>query len=227
MNRLTRLVFDYKGGRGPAHRFRVKRIKLLKDIINSLPPDQEIRIIDLGGTEIFWNAVGYDYLRSRQVKIFLLNLGEVPVSEDRRDLFVPITGDACDFDTGKRKFDVCFSNSVIEHVGDINRMISFAETMKRLAPIYVCQTPNFWFPIEPHFFFLGFQFLPEPMRVRLVQHFALGHFPKTPDVIEAYRLVQSCHLLDKTLFRTLFDDAEIQTERFLLFSKSYTAVRRG
>jgi len=48
------------------------------------------------------------------------------------------------------EFDLVFSNSVIEHVGDFERMRQFVHEARRVAKSYWIQTPSKWFPIEPH-----------------------------------------------------------------------------
>ncbi len=54
----------------------------------------------------------------------------------------------------------------------------FADNVRRLAPRYYVQTPNYWFPFEPHFRTVGFQYLPERLRVMMLRRFALGFFQK-------------------------------------------------
>ncbi|HKK29154.1 MAG TPA: class I SAM-dependent methyltransferase [Alphaproteobacteria bacterium] len=218
-------VYNYSEGKGLAFHFRQRRAKLIKELISRLAAshNKPLRILDVGGTEMFWRAVGYEYLEDTGVHITLLNLTQAPV--ERTDLFESMAGDACELPFENNSFDLCFSNSVIEHVGDFRRMMMFAEEVRRVAPSYYCQTPNFWFPIEPHFFFPGYQFLPEPVRVWLNRRFTLGHHKKVPDVKDAYLSVQSARLLDRTAFSALFDDARIERESFLLLSKSLIAIR--
>src|SRR5207247_10104231 len=83
-----------------------------------------------------------------------------------------ITGDACDPPSvlGRDRFDLVFSNSVLEHVGGHERRKRFAETARRLAPHHWVQTPYRYFPLEPHFLFPGYQFLPLAARAALVRH---------------------------------------------------------
>src|SRR5207237_1387080 len=57
------------------------------------------------------------------------------------------------------------SNSVIEHVGDRPQQRTFAREIQRVGKRYWVQAPNRNFPVEPHFLFPAFQFLPISMRV--------------------------------------------------------------
>ncbi len=46
------------------------------------------------------------------------------------------------------------------------------------AALLRAETPNYWFPFEPHFRTVGFQYLPERLRVMMLRRFALGFFQK-------------------------------------------------
>ena len=73
-----------------------------------------------------------------------------------------VLGDACDLPSALRgqRFDLVFSNSVIEHVGGHSRRAAFADSVHALSDHHWVQTPYRYFPLEPHFLFPGFQFLP-------------------------------------------------------------------
>jgi hypothetical protein len=49
-----------------------------------------------------------------------------------------------------------------------------AEEVRRVGQHYFLQTPNRYFPIEPHFVFLFFQFLLRVLQTALVRHLSLG-----------------------------------------------------
>lgn len=54
------------------------------------------------------------------------------------------------FPFGDKEFDVCWSNAVIEHVGNIDKQQFFLSEVKRVAPKAFLTTPNRLFPIEVH-----------------------------------------------------------------------------
>lgn len=49
-----------------------------------------------------------------------------------------------------KSFDVCWSNAVIEHVGDQEKQLFFLKEIKRVSKKAFVTTPNKYFPIEPH-----------------------------------------------------------------------------
>lgn len=98
-----------------------------------------------------------------------------------------------------------------------------ATEVRRIGRSYYVQTPNRNFPIEPHFVFPFFQFLPVSMRVWLIQHFNLGWCERTPDYAQALVEVTSIRLLDRRECQTLFPEANIIEERFCGAVKSFVA----
>ena len=57
-----------------------------------------------------------------------------------------------------------------------------------------------------------FHWLPEPLRVSLVQRFELGHQSGANSLHEAGSKVKSVRLLDRKMYRALLSEAEIPTE---------------
>jgi len=49
-----------------------------------------------------------------------------------------------------KTFDICWSNAVIEHVGNRDRQILFLKEINRVAKIAYITTPNKYFPVEVH-----------------------------------------------------------------------------
>jgi len=88
------------------------------------------------------------------------------------------------------------------------------------------QTPYRYFPVEPHWLFPGFQFLPLAARVAVSRRWPLGHVrsPKVPSAA-AVRDVTSVELLTLTELRSLFPDAHVYRERFCGLVKSIVAYR--
>jgi SAM-dependent methyltransferase len=114
-------------------------------------------------------------------------------------------------------FPLAFSSSVIEHVPKALHE-PFASEIRRVAQRYYVQTPNKWFPIEPHYQFPFFHFLPERLQRALNRRFTLGWQQKGS--------WEEITLLSARDLRRLFPDGEIHRERLFGLTKSLMVVRR-
>ena len=188
---------------------------------------ERVSILDVGGTVRYWAQVLDDSMRGLQPVITIVTPAATPaVTNDPRIRIV--RGDGCDLAMFRdREFDVVHSNSVVEHVGDWARMQRFAAEIRRLAPRYYVQTPNFWFPVEPHSMTPFLHWMPLPWRLSLVQRYALGNWRRAGDVSEAMARIEGARLLDRRMLQSLFPDAAIAVERFALLPKSLIAVRES
>lgn len=215
----------YSDPAAASFRYRARRFAYLKPLIEAIIAEKgSCRIADIGGTEYYWNIFG-SYTEDRPVEITLMNL-EAPAV--RSPKFHSIVADATDlsgFDDNA--FDLVHSNSVIEHVGNWDRMSRMAQHVRRLAPVYFVQTPNFWFPYEPHFRFPFFHWMPEQVRAELLMKFNLGFGGRRTTYDAAMRGVQSAALLSARQMRELFPDADMVKERTFGLTKSYMAIRRA
>ena len=190
-----------------ANRFRQKRMQRFLEVVPT-QADRPLRILDVGGTTNYWHALPGLYGRN-DVEITIVNLGHQRVDDKNLKLR---QGDARDLSQfSDLSFDIVHSNSVIEHVGLWRDMQRMAAEVRRLAPSYFVQTPNYWFPIEPHFKLPFVQFLPTPLRSRIRNVIWPGH---------------SIELIGARQMRVLFPDAMIERERIAGLTKSLIAVKR-
>ncbi|MEO8578366.1 MAG: class I SAM-dependent methyltransferase, partial [Gemmatimonadales bacterium] len=153
--------------------------------------------------------------------VTLLNVEHQPVTSSK---FVSAAGDARampQFAAGS--FDVVFSNSVIEHVGSYDQQRAMAAEIRRVGKRYWVQTPNKRFPLEPHFLFPFFQYLPSAVRTQLVNRFDVGWYKRIPDLAAARAEVDSIQLLTKRKFAALFPGATIHSEKIGGLTKSFVA----
>jgi hypothetical protein len=150
---------------------------------------------------------------------------ENPEAED--NIFQSSLADACALPFPDNSFDMVHSNSVVEHVGRWGSMKAFAGEVRRLAPSYYVQTPNFWFPIEPHYGVPFIHWLPQQARASLLTKMSLGRFGRTDDIGEALDIVQENDLLTVPQIKVLFPDAEVRIERLASMPKSLIAIRRS
>lgn len=95
--------------------------------------------------------------------------------------------------------------------------------IRRVGKRYFVQTPNYYFPVEPHFLVPGFQFLPVDARARMLNSFDLGWTKREPHLARARAVVDSVKLLRRKDVATCFPDAAIYDERYCGLSKSFIA----
>lgn len=214
MTMLQRLA-DVHDARSLSNRLRARRFARFERLVAPLP--RPLRIIDLGGTPSFWQQRGW--ADRGDVEITTVNLE--PMDAGGRALRT-VVGDVTDLDTlPDGAYDVAFSNSVIEHLHTFENQQRMAATIRRLAPACWVQTPNYWFPIEPHFHVPGWQWMPHAMRRRLIQRTRCGWRGPCPDPREADDVVREVRLLRRRELRRLFPDATIEPERFGGLTKSW------
>ena len=226
VGRITKALTNYHDPRSFGSRLRARRIRPLTEMIEEVRSLKgSVRIIDVGGTEAYWRILPTDYLAERDVTITLVNMpGEVVPS--RSAVFDYLEADGCDLESIEAGcYDIAHSNSVIEHVGDWNRMVAFAKEVARVAPRYFVQTPNYWFPMEPHFMSPFFHWLPIGTRARLLRAMPLGAWERATSEAESLRAVSSIRLLRREELQELFPTASIETERVAGLPKSLIAIK--
>lgn len=202
--------------------FRKRRFGFFTEFLKQASPmNRPVRILDIGGTQQYWLNMGL--VLGPETEIVLLNLYENEVSAPG---FSSIVGDACNLKgIQDNSFDIVFSNSVIEHLFTKNQQQKMADEVTRVGRSYFIQTPNKYFPIEPHWLFPFFQFLPFSVKVFLTQHFTLGHIKKAKNKEAAIALVKEVRLLSKKEFTSFFKDAKIFEEKIGGLTKSFTAYK--
>jgi hypothetical protein len=196
-------------------RARQKRWEYFRELAGSV--ERPVKILDVGGTDTVWERIGL--AGQSDVHITLLNIYDVSTKYTN---ITSVMGTACSMPQfADKEFDIVFSNSVIEHVGGDREIRQMADEIVRVGKKYYIQTPNRYFPIEPHFFFPWFQFLPVSVRATLVQNFQLGWRPKCPDRAQAEAEARSIHLLSKREMKALFPGAHLIEERVFGLTKSF------
>jgi hypothetical protein len=204
-----------------SNRMRGKRFELFEALTAGL--DRPLRIIDIGGTTNFWVQRGW--AGRDDVEITMVNLH----AEDPRGHanLRGVIGDATNLaEYADGEFDIAFSNSVIEHLFTRDAQDAMAREVKRVAKAYWVQTPNFWFPMEPHFLVPGWQYMPERLRVAILRRRQVGHRGPARSAEEARSLVREVRLMRKREIKRLFPEATLYEERFYGLTKSFV-VHRG
>jgi len=217
------MLIDAANGWKPgsaAQRLRQARLKLFTDLAQGMA--HPIRVLDVGGTHHFWLAMDRSALPP--MEITFLNMWAY---EPDLPNATAVVGDARDLSRyADRQFDIVFSNSVIEHVGGFREQARMARECVRVGKSYCIQTPNWAFPIEPHFLFPGFQYLPLPVRARLHAWRRWGWWAKAEGYYEALAEVESIRLLTRRELQHLFPDADLHVEYFFGLPKSFVVHGR-
>jgi hypothetical protein len=180
-----------------------------------------VRILDIGGTNSFWEQRGW--AGRTDVHVVLVNLDAEPSRHENIEARAGDATDLSEFPDGA--FDVVFSNSVIEHLATVDRQAAMAMEVRRLAPLYWVQTPNFWFPVEPHFLTPGWHWLPAKLRVALLRRRRWGWRGPCPDLADAQALVNEIRLMRGRELTRMFPDATLTKERIGPLVKSFVVVR--
>jgi hypothetical protein len=208
-----------------SNRMRARRFQGFDRLVEEATAglDRPARILDVGGTNRFWEHRGWT--DRDDVEIVTVNLAAEPRVHPNVQ---PCVGDATDLsDFPDGAFDVVFSNSVIEHLGNLDSQAAMAWEVRRLARRYWVQTPNYWFPVEPHFLTLCWHWLPRRVRVALLRRHRFGWRGPCPDPEGARATVDEIRLMKRRELKRLFPDAELRAERIGPFVKSFVAVRSG
>lgn len=215
---IARRLANHEDPRSLARRFRARRFALLSGLLDRLP--RPWRLLDVGGTPGYWRDMGFRVPDGCEITILNLGAERERIAEG----IVTTPGDARALEYGNASFDVVFSNSVIEHLGTHEAQRSMAREVMRVGRRYFVQTPNFWFPVEPHFLVPAFQWLPRQARIAIVERFRPGWYGRDVRArADAERVVDEIRLLTRREMRRLFPDATVVTERALGLPKSFVA----
>jgi hypothetical protein len=193
---------------------RRRRFRFFQSLLEKTP--RPVRILDVGGTQDYWSAVGLDRLEGVHVTLVNLHAQTTTLAN-----LSSIVGNACRLDLPDGSFDIVVSNSVIEHVGLRDEQRRMADEIRRVGKRYFVQTPNFWFPIEPHFMFPLFQFFPIAVRAWLLMRMPLAYAGRIGTREDARRVAEGVRLLSRSEFCSLFPGAALYRERLLGLTKSF------
>jgi hypothetical protein len=184
----------------------------MRAMLRVVGPPPRARIVDLGGTPYIWRLFDHDF------HVTLVNLQrQYDLVAGREEAVI---ADACDLREvfADLSFDLVFSNSAIEHVGDASRRRSFAAEVCRLAPAYWIQTPSSRFPVECHTGIPFYWHLPGWTKGWISRS-------RRRAIPEWDESVQGTTVVHEEEVRRLFPDAFFYREYLLGFEKSYSAFR--
>lgn len=200
--------------------WRPRRMKKFEELIR--PQSGDI-VLDVGGYPETWTSRPQLTKRIDCVNVFKVKWDSSSFPDHR---IVTLIGDGCALDYSDGAYDILFSNSVIEHVGNWGRQCAFANEARRIGKKLWIQTPALECPVEPHYFALFVHWFPFEIRRRLLRWFTPWGWITKPTQEKIDSSIESTRLLTKKQMQTLFPDCIIKTERLLWFlPKSYIAYR--
>jgi len=214
---MLKKIADNSNPESYSNKLRKRRFNIFLNQLNSIYKNN-ISILDVGGTYEFWELLKFPLDGRYSLSI----LNKRIKNKKHTDLIQYIESDATAMDEiTNNSFDIVFSNSVIEHVGNFEKQKSMAKEIRRISSRYFIQTPNKYFPIEPHFLFPFFQFLPRFIKAFLIRHFNLGWYNKVNNVKKSYEVADEIRLLSKKELTKLFPEATIYNEKVFGLIKSF------
>jgi hypothetical protein len=198
--------------------FRARRGRLL---LGQFPDLVHLNILDLGGSQHFWEALGVAVPFER-ITIMNVSDAETGGMQPGRERIRVALYDGVRIPADDGQYDLVVCNSVIEHVPP-ERRAALAREMRRVGLRLFVQTPAHEFPIEPHFLLPFLHWLPRRLAYRLVfvSPWRLLSRPRRA-VIDSY--FSGTKLLREAELRALFPDATVHGEYFLGLRKAHVPV---
>jgi len=179
-------------------------------------------VLDIGGTPDYWDML------PQRPRLVLLNTPRA--RQDLAGAASWVAGDGRQLPFRDGAFDVVFSNSVIEHVGDAASQQRFANEVARVGRAYWVQTPNRWFPVEQHLLTPFIHWLPKAWQRTIVPRFNIWQVLTRPraDRREFYveHYLRDVRLLSGGELQALFPGGHVLRERFCGWTKSLVAMKR-
>lgn len=196
------------------------RRKRMRRFVNEFGVTEKTRVLDVGGNAFNWQFV------DRRPLITFLNIDTIFVGTnlDRTDRVV--VADGCNLPFKPKSFDVVFCNSVIEHLASEGNQKRMAREIDRVGRAYFVQTPNYWFPIEPHYLAPGVQFVPPVVRPFVGRWLTPWGWLQKPSTAQAHAFASEIRLLKYRDMCGFFPNGRIVAERAAGLTKSWIAVRR-
>lgn len=226
MSFIRKLRQKTRGARLQAFRSFAAEVRQRRDSSSGEP----LRIVDLGGTPAFWEN-WWKVSEADALEITLINNHDVDQSQKDRDASARfIKNENRDATTLTveylRQFDIIFSNSFFEHLGERSAQRELAAKIVESGQPYFVQVPNKHSPVDPHHPFAPFfALLPFSVRARLLTISAFRPGEHAVSIEEAKAWQGRYAPLGLGDMRRLFTDATFQVERPLGVPMSILASR--
>jgi SAM-dependent methyltransferase len=154
---------------------REKRHRLFMELLR---PTESTRILNVGATGAnigLPEQLEYWYPHPECVTGGGLSYEEAVDYRASFPAVTPVVFDGCALPFANQSFDIVYSNAVLEHLPGPEFVARFAGEVQRVGKGWFVSTPNFWYPIDPHYHLPLVQFLSQGVQQRLVKK--LGRIP--------------------------------------------------
>ncbi len=203
-----------------AGRFRPGRIRALKERLPAITSGATV--LDVGGRAAWWRM-----MQPATPHVTIINVETEEAAAVAAAGYRFVVGSGCALPFADRSFDIAMSNSVIEHVGDANAQRRFALEILRCGRAIYVQTPNKWFPVEPHLLMPFAHWLPRRPQRALIPWLSAWALTARPPAAAIEEFLDNTRLLTRRELAELFPECEISEERVLGLVKSFVVTRRA
>jgi len=174
------------------------RLKKYNLFIKYFSPLESHKILDIGPTEKEYHES--DNLLEKKYpfpeKITALGINEFKEFCIRYPKVKAVNYNGDDFPFKENEFDFCWSNAVLEHVGDVQKQTKFLREIKRVSKKAFVATPNKYFPIEVHTKIPFIHFLPKALFDKFLcligKAWAAGQYMNLLNLREIRLLLERC-----------------------------------
>jgi hypothetical protein len=174
-----------QSGRDAHYPKNIRRLQKFQELLN---PGGDDTLLDIGGYPGDWTA--YPPMVGR---IDILNLQ--PVRFDQGSFpdhnIQTLIGDGRNLEAADSSYDIVFSNSVIEHLGNLKDQQRFANEVRRVGKALWIQTPAKEFFFEPHYLAPFLHWLPRSAQSQLARNFTLWGWMQRPTRLEVHGRLHS------------------------------------
>lgn len=141
------------------------RRKKFEFFMQTFAPNEGTRILDVGAAEDECSETDnlLERLYPYRSNITVLGIDQYRKFRERYPAVQALVYDGTKFPFPDQSFDLCWSNAVIEHVGNRERQVLFLQEIQRVAKNAYITTPNRFFPVEVHTRTPLLHFLPKPV----------------------------------------------------------------
>jgi len=119
-----------------------------------IAPNPEMLVLDVGFTDKHSlptaNIIEKNYPYPERLTALGLDMPSPREFQRRYPHVTTVSYDGSRFPFADKQFDVCWSNAVLEHVGNSRRQVAFLSEIKRVSRRAFVTTPNRHFPVEVH-----------------------------------------------------------------------------